>query len=53
MQHFFLFFFVFSSAFGFAQGCSDAGIYFVADGFQSGEKELKNSVGIATVFRHS
>lgn len=37
-------------SFTFAQGCSDAGICTIGHGFQSDEKELKNSLEIATVF---
>ena len=38
------------STFGYAQGCSDAGICSIGHAFQSDEKELKNSMGIAAVF---
>lgn len=38
------------SSFSFAQGCSDAGICSIGNGFNSDEKELKNSIEIATIF---
>jgi len=38
------------TTFGFAQGCSDAGICSIGHGFQSGDKVLKNTIEIATIF---
>ncbi|WP_369765718.1 hypothetical protein [Flavobacterium sp. WC2429] len=49
-NYFFVLILVTVSTFGYAQGCSDAGICSIGHGFQSDEKELKNSVGIASVF---
>jgi putative Mn2+ efflux pump MntP len=37
------------STFAFGQGCSDAGICSIGNGFQSREKELKNNVEIAAI----
>lgn len=36
--------------FAYAQGCSDAGICSIGHGFQSADKDLKNTVEIATIF---
>ncbi|MES2545443.1 MAG: hypothetical protein V4548_11190 [Bacteroidota bacterium] len=36
--------------FGFAQGCSDAGICSVGHGFDSEEKDLKNNIEITAIF---
>jgi hypothetical protein len=36
--------------FSYSQGCSDAGICSIGNGFNSDEKELKNNVEIATIF---
>lgn len=36
--------------FTFGQGCSDAGICSIGNGFKSTEKELKNTIEIATIF---
>jgi len=41
---------LFSTAFSFAQGCSDAGICSIGHGFQSDEKELKNNIEISAIF---
>lgn len=38
------------SNFAFAQGCSDAGICSIGQGFQSTDKEMKNAIEIATIF---
>ena len=38
------------SNFAFAQGCSDAGICSIGHGFQSTDKDVKNSIEIATIF---
>lgn len=38
------------ATFTFAQGCSDAGICSVGQGFQTKDKELKNSIEIAILF---
>lgn len=38
------------SNFAFAQGCSDAGICSIGQGFQSTNKEMKNAIEIATIF---
>ena len=39
-----------SCSFSFAQGCSDAGICSIGNGFDSDEKEVKNIVEVATIF---
>jgi hypothetical protein len=36
--------------FALGQGCSDAGICSIGQGFQSSDKEMKNTIEIATVF---
>ncbi|MEO8534777.1 MAG: hypothetical protein ABI441_13555 [Flavobacterium sp.] len=38
------------TCFTFGQGCSDAGICSIGSGFKSTEKELKNTLEIATIF---
>ncbi|HQZ25538.1 MAG TPA: hypothetical protein PLD18_09570 [Flavobacterium sp.] len=38
------------SNFAFAQGCSDAGICSIGHGFQSTDKDVKNTIEIATIF---
>nr|WP_309759890.1 hypothetical protein [Flavobacterium sp.] len=34
----------------FAQGCSDAGICSIGNGFQTTDKELKNGIEIGSIF---
>jgi hypothetical protein len=38
------------TAFAFGQGCSDAGICSIGNGFKSKEKEFKNNVEVAAIF---
>tara|TARA_R110002126_G_scaffold176023_1_gene324624 strand:+ start:80 stop:979 length:900 start_codon:yes stop_codon:yes gene_type:complete len=49
-NYFFALGMIITCTFGYAQGCSDAGICSIGHGFQSDEKELKNSFGIAATF---
>lgn len=46
----FIFIFLFLYNFSYSQGCSDAGICSIGNGFNSDEKELKNNIEIATIF---
>ena len=41
---------VLNYSFSFAQGCSDAGICSIGNGFNSDEKEVKNNIEIAAIF---
>ncbi|TDD95558.1 hypothetical protein [Flavobacterium cellulosilyticum] len=41
---------VLTTAFTFGQGCSDAGICSIGHGFQSTDKELKNTIEVASIF---
>jgi len=41
---------VFTSYLSFAQGCSDAGICSIGHAFDTSQKELKNSIEVATTF---
>lgn len=49
-NYFFAIVMITASAFSYGQGCSDAGICSIGHSFQSDEKELKNTLGIAAVF---